>query len=73
MWQCLLHSVCRRSDTAWLDDGSVPIAAVGGNRERSFAKSAEIWEAAIRYALVLFLSELRLCSGSIRSNSMTRG
>ncbi len=41
----------------------MPLAAGGGNRERTFARNAAIGEAAIRYALALFLPELRLCSG----------
>jgi hypothetical protein len=37
---------------------SVPIAAGGENRERPFAKNAENREAAIRYALDIFLPVL---------------
>ncbi len=39
--------------------GNVPIAVGGENRERPFAKKAEIAKAAIRYALVLFLLGLQ--------------
>lgn len=45
----------------------VPLGDGGGNRERSFVKSGEIGEAAVRYALVLFLPKLRLCSDSCPS------
>lgn len=46
---------------------SVPLGDGGGNRERPFAGSGKIGEAAIRYASELFFPELRLCSGKRRS------
>lgn len=48
-----------------IGDGSfVPIAAGGGNRERSFAKNAKNEEEVIRYALAIFLIWRLLCSGN---------
>ena len=43
---------------------SRPVAAGGGNRKQPLAPSPVGWKTAVRYALVLLLPELRLCSGS---------
>jgi hypothetical protein len=55
------------------DASFVPFAAGGGNRKKPFTASTGKWEAAIRYATLIFWPDRRLRSGSYPSVQMTDG